>query len=160
MKIFCVLGRIVRDTSPRALRLSREFLHRRIFIVRAAGAPLSSPAKFPFAGAELLLPARSGTSCFQTCVLSSCVILYATASSFSRHFPPPAPAGSVFFCDLICRQFAASRSSIWAQIARWLDRRFSACLLHLDLACSVSAFLLVQVFSLHRSGGSGTCWLV
>ncbi len=37
---------------------------------------------------------------------------------------------------------------------------FSTCLLHLDLTGSVSAFLLVQVFSLRRSGSSGTRWLV
>ncbi len=31
---------------------------------------------------------------------------------FLRHFPPPAPAGSVFSCGLVCRQFATSRLSI------------------------------------------------
>ncbi len=37
---------------------------------------------------------------------------------------------------------------------------FFICLLHLDLADSMSVFLLVQVFSFRRSGGSGTRWLV
>ncbi len=75
------------------------------------------------------------------------------------------PAASQFvrfrvFCGLIRRQFAASHSLIWARIASSSDHRSSACLLHLDLAGSVSAFLPVQVFSLSRSGNSGTRWLV
>ncbi len=48
----------------------------------------------------------------------------------------------------------------WARIAHSSDGRFSAYLLHLDMAGSLSAFLLVQVFPLCRSSGSGTRWLV
>ncbi len=103
LKTFRVLGRIVRNMSPRAMRLSRELLHRQIFIIRATGDPLSSPANFPFVGAELLLPVRSGTSWFRLRVLLPRVFPYAAASPFLRHLPPPAPAGSVFSCGLICR---------------------------------------------------------
>ncbi len=130
------------------------------FYCSRRGCFLLSPANFPFAGAKLLLPALPSTSCFWTRVLLPCVIPYTTASPFLQHFPPPAPAGSVFFCDLIRRQFAASRSSIWVWIASSSNRGFFACRLHLDLAGSVLAFFLVEVFSLRCSGGSSTRWLV
>ncbi len=104
-------------------------------------------AKFPFAGAELLLPAQSGTSRFQLRIfLPPRILPYAAAAPFLQHFLPLAPAGSVFSCSLVRRQFAASRSSIWVQIAHSSDRCFSACLLHLDLAHSVSAFCWFKLF--------------
>ncbi len=117
------------------------------FIVWATGAPLSRPADYPFAGTELLLPAWSSTSWFRRHILLPRVFQYAAASPFSQHFPPPAPAGFVFSGGLIHRQFATSRSSMWVQITRSSDHRFSACLLHLDLAGSVSAFLLLSSIS-------------
>ncbi len=121
LKIFRILGRIVRNTSPWATWLSRELPHHRIFLFSffclRRGCFLSSPADFPFAGAELSLPVRSGTSCFRTRVFLPRIFPYAAASPFLRQFPPPAPAGSVFSCGLIRCQFAVSHSSIWTRSA-------------------------------------------
>ncbi len=102
-----------------------------------------SLADFLFAGAELLPPAWSGTSCFQTCKLSPRVILLATASPFLRHFPPPAPAGSVFSCGLICRLTLANLGA-----NRPFVRPPFLCLPAAPrlLALSVSAYLLVKSF--------------
>ncbi len=108
-----------RPPEPRDCRVCypiAEFSFFSFFFCLRHGCFLSSPANFPFAGAKLLLPARSGTSCSRTCVFLPHVFPYAATSPFLRHFPPPAPAGSVLFCGLVCRQFAALRSSIWAQI--------------------------------------------
>ncbi len=96
LKTFRVLGRIIRDTSPRATGLSLKLLYHRIFIVRAASAPLLSPADFPFAGAKLLLPARFGTSWFRLQVLLPHVFLYVAVSRLAA-FSAPCSGGFCVF---------------------------------------------------------------
>ncbi len=88
------------------------------------GCFLFEPRRFSVRGCQTF------TACVVWHLLFSNSRIIATRHSIrdrvfvSTHFPPSAPAGSVFYCSLIRRQFAASRSSIWAQFARLSDHRF------------------------------------
>ncbi len=145
---------------PRATQLLRKLLLSQIFIVRAAGAPLSSPTDFPFAGAELLLPAQFGTSWFWLRVLLPRIFPYAAVFLFCDIFHPLLQWVSCFLAASFAANLPPRARQFGCKSPVCQTAVFSTCLLHHDLVGSVSAFLLVQVISLHHSGGSGTRWLV
>ncbi len=123
-------------------------------------SPFKPRQFFHFAGAKLSPLAWFGTTRFWPHVFPPHVIWYADAPSFLRHFSTLRTGGfSCFFCGLICRRFAASRPSIWALIARSLNRRFPACCTSI-----ISGFRRSILAGLNfppcRSGGSGILYLV
>ncbi len=148
---------------PRAARLSCELLQRRILLFQPRVLPFRAPPIFRsrvsnfYCLCGLAPPAFDFAyycrASFRTQLrlsVHSCVSVFTAFSApcsggFRVFLQPHSPP----ICRLALVNLGANRP--------FVRPPFSTCLLHHDLAGSVSAFLLVQVFSLRCSG---TCWLV
>ncbi len=109
-------GRIVCDTSPRATRLSRELFYHENLLFEPRVLPFRAPPIF-----RLRVP---NFYCLRGPAPPGFDVTYYCCTSFHTQprlcfrgiFRPLLRRVFVFSCSLIRRQFAASRSLIWAQI--------------------------------------------